>query len=186
MKKVSYLLIALFGLMLCFTACSNVNEPEGKDPETGDKPQVSEGNMKRVAAAFYYGEDLFPGMPRFSLRFTTGTLDLSQDPIVGTGDVVVLDLFSECQEGLIFPKTGEYKIVDMEKVENGDAMAGADYMGTKLGCYLMFAEDGKTVAAVDRTIYPDKSFPRPMTGYHSPARQYEVPFHQTFYAVDWG
>ena len=67
-----------------------------------------------VAAAFYYGENLFPEMEYFSLRFTTGSLDLNQDPAVGTGDVVVLDFFSECQGGIIFPKEGEYEIVDME------------------------------------------------------------------------
>ena len=137
MKKVSFYLMALFCIMLGFTACSNTNEPEGEKQE--------EGNMKRVAAAFYYGESLFPEMNYFSLRFTTETLDLNVDPVVGSGDVVVLDIFAECQDGMIFPKEGEYTVVDMERVENGYAMSGANYQGSNLGCYVMFAEDGKSV-----------------------------------------
>ena len=129
--------MALFCIMLGFTACSNTNEPEGEKQE--------EGNMKRVAAAFYYGEGLFEGMNYFSLRFTTETLDLNADPVVGSGEVVVLDIFSECPEGVIFPKAGTYQVVNMERVENGYAMAGANYQGSNLGCYVMFAEDGKSV-----------------------------------------
>ena len=130
MKKVSYFLVVLSCIMLGFTSCGENGPKEG-------------GNMKRVAAAFYYGENLFPGMEYFSLRFTSGTLDLNQDPVVGTGDVIVLDIFSECQDGMIFPKEGVYTIVDMERIENGYAMAGANYSGSNLGCYLMFAEDGE-------------------------------------------
>lgn len=137
MKKVSFYLMALFCIMLGFTACSNNNEPDD------DSKKEEEGNLKRVAAAFYFGENLFPEMEYFSLRFTTGTLDLSQNPAVGTGDAVVLEFFSECQDGVIFPKEGEYEIIDMDKVENGYAMAGANYMGKNLGCYVMFAEDGQ-------------------------------------------
>lgn len=133
MKKVSFYLMALFCIMLGFTSCGEGNTPK------------EEGNMKRVAAAFYYGESLFPEMNYFSLRFTTGTLDLNVDPVVGSGDVVVLDIFAECQDGMIFPKEGEYTVVDMERVENGYAMSGANYQGSNLGCYVMFAEDGKSV-----------------------------------------
>ncbi len=138
MKKVSFYLMALFCIMLGFTACSNTNEPEGEKQE--------EGNMKRVAAAFYYGEGLFEGMNYFSLRFTTETLDLNADPVVGSGEVVVLDIFSECLEDVIFPKAGTYQVVNMERVENGYAMAGANYQGSNLGCYIMYAEDGKPKA----------------------------------------
>ena len=131
MKKVSFYLIALFCVMLGFISCG-----EGSGPK-------EDANMKKVAAAFYFGENLFPGMGYFSLRFTTGTLDLNQNPAVGTGDAVVLEFFSECQDGVVFPKEGEYEIIDMDKVENGYAMAGANYMGKNLGCYVMFAEDGQ-------------------------------------------
>lgn len=134
MKKVSFYLVALFCIMLGFTSCGEGNGPK------------EDGNMKRVAAAFYYGEGLFPEMNYFSLRFTTETLDLSVTPAVGSGEVVVLDIFSECQDGVIFPKAGTYQVVNMERVENGYAMAGADYMGSNLGCYVMYAEDGKPKA----------------------------------------
>ena len=135
MKKVSFYLMALFCIMLGFTACSNTNEPEGEKQE--------EGNMKRVAAAFYYGEGLFEGMNYFSLRFTTETLDLNANPAVGSGEAVVLDIFSEHSADLLFPNEGEYTIVNIDKIENGYALAGASYEGSKLGSYIMFAEDGK-------------------------------------------
>ena len=54
MKKVSFYLVALFCIMLGFTSCGEGNTPK------------EEGNMKRVAAAFYYGESLFPEMNYFS------------------------------------------------------------------------------------------------------------------------
>ena len=140
MKKVSFYLMALFCIMLGFTSCGEGNTPK------------EEGNMKRVAAAFYYGESLFPEMNYFSLRFTTETLDLNVDPVVGSGDVVVLDIFAECQDGMIFPKEGEYTVVDMERVENGYAMSGANYQGSNLGCYVMFAEDGKSEGKTRRHV----------------------------------
>lgn len=64
MKRISYFLVALSCIMLVFSSCSE-NEPK------------EDANMKKVAAAFYFGENLFPEMEYFSLRFTTGTLDLS-------------------------------------------------------------------------------------------------------------
>ena len=138
MKKVSFYLMALFCIMLGFTACSNNNEPDD------DSKKEEEGNLKRVAAAFYYGEGLFEGMNYFSLRFTTETLDLNADPAVGSGEAVVLDIFSEHSADLLFPNEGEYTIVDMDKIENGYALAGANYEGSNLGSYIMFAEDGKS------------------------------------------
>lgn len=137
MKKVSFYLMALLCVVLGFTACSNNNEPD-------DSKEQEEGNMKRVAAAFYYGEGLFEGMNYFSLRFTTETLDLNASPVVGSGEVVVLDVFSEHSADVLFPNEGEYTIVDISNIQNGYALAGANYEGTNLGSYIMFAEDGKS------------------------------------------